>query len=142
MDDADPGRRRHVTEFFADTHAILAFLSGDEAAARRFRSSPFRTGLLNLLAAHYAQLAAEVAPEEAARNLAPFEPAALAPDPPLLREAARLLHDERRGGRRLSLVDAVGYAHARRLGVAFVTGEPVFRGLAGVEFLGETGRRR
>lgn len=131
-----------MTEFFADAHAILAFLAGDEAAARRFRSSPFRTGLLDVYAAHFAQLAAEVSPEEARRNLAPFEAVALAPDPPLLREAARFLHDERRGGRRISLVDAVGYAHARRLGVAFVTSDPAMRGLAGVEVLGEGGRRR
>lgn|GEM_PF-946005 len=124
-----------MTEFYADTHAILSFLAGDEAAGKRFRSSPFRTGLLNVYAAHFAQLSADVSAEEATRNLAPFEPVALAPDTPLLREAARFLQRERRGGRRLSLVDAVGYTHALRLGLPFLTGDPTFRGLPNVEFL-------
>lgn len=129
------GRGTSVTEFFADTQSILAFLNGDPAAGKRFRASPFRTSLLNLYAAHVAQLSADVAREEADRNLAPFEPVALAPDAALLREAARFLQDARRGGRRLSPVDAVGYVHARRLGLPFLTPDDRFQGLPGIERL-------
>lgn len=40
-----------------------------------------------------------------------------------------------------SYIDAAGYAHARRLGLPFLTGDPAFEGIEGVEFLREATRK-
>lgn len=131
-----------MTDLFADAHAILAFLAGDETTARKFRTANLTTGILNVYESHYAQLKAEVSTDEAKANLAPFEPKALVPDVALLREAARVRVEEFRRGRPLSFIDAVGYAQARKLDAAFLTTQVVFKGMAGVELLSSTTNRR
>ena len=50
-------------------------------------------------------------------------------------EASALRLELRRQGRNLSLVDALGYVLARRLGVPFLTGDRAFEGLDGVEYV-------
>lgn len=131
-----------MNDFYADTYAILAGLDGDPAYVSRLRSASFRTGWLNLYEAYYAQLARGVLPEEARWRLAPFEPAATNIAWSTLRAAAELRHRFLTEGRRCSYIDAAGYARARELGLPFLTGDPAFKGVAGVEFLPETRRGR
>lgn len=133
--------RGTLTDFFADSYAILALLNGDEAYARRFRNTRFRTGWLNLYEAYAAQLAREVLAPEAAANLAPFEASAGHADWETLQEAARFRHEMRKEGKNCSYVDAAGYASARSLGVPFLTGDPAFQDLPGVELLVEKRRK-
>lgn len=126
-----------MTECFLDTSAILGFLNGDEGLARRLRSSPFRTGPPNLAEAHFAQLAVGVAPEEADRNLAPFEAAAIDAPPPVVRAAARLLLAHQHWG----LAAALAYAHARHLGIPLLSADPSFQGVPGADLALPTRRR-
>ena len=50
-------------------------------------------------------------------------------------EASKLRIELRRQGRNLSLIDALGYIIARRLGILFLTGDREFKGLEGVEYV-------
>lgn len=129
-----------MSEFFADSYAILAHLAGDPAYVARFKDATFRTSILNLFEAHYAQISRGVPDAEAVENLAPFEARAEAPDWSALREASLFRHELRSQGRRCSYIDAAGLVLARRSRLPFLTGDPAFEDVAGVEFLveGET----
>lgn len=131
-----------MTEFFADTFAILAVLAGDDAYVQRFRRGPFRTGSLNVAEAAFAQLVNEVSLEEARSNLAPFDAVAQAPSARILFEGARHQAEMARRQRHWSFVDAVGYVQARELALPFLTGDTVFEGAEGVEFLKDRGPSR
>jgi len=128
-----------VTEFFADTYAILAYLQGDPAYVKRFRGNRFRTGTWNLYEAYAAQRARGVPPTEAMENLAPFEAAMVEADVETLREAAEARLRLRAEGRRCSHIDAAGYVLAQRQGLPFLTGDGAFEGVEGVDFLPEAG---
>lgn len=78
---------------------------------------------------------------EAAANLAPFEASAVHPEWNVLKEAAGFRHEMRRKGKNCSYVDAAGYSQARSEGIPFLTGDPAFKGLPGVEFLEEKRRQ-
>lgn len=140
--------RRHqrgrgpLSDFFADSYAILAYLAGDRAYVARFRKGSFRTSVLNLLESHYAQVSRGVSDDEASANLAPFEACAQTPDWSVLREASLFRYGMRSKGLACSYIDAAGYAHARRQGLPFLTGDAAFEGIDGVEFLRETPRAR
>lgn len=126
-----------MTDFFADSYALLAFLAGDPGYQKRFEGAGFRTSILNLLEVHYAQVSRGVPEPEAQGNLSPFELAAVTPDWPVLRQASIFRRDLRAEGLACSYIDAVGYAQARHLGLPFLTGDPAFEGIDGVEFLRE-----
>lgn len=128
-----------MTDFFADTYAILAFLQGDPGYAKRFRGRQFRTGRWNLYEAYAAQRARGVPAAEAAENLAPFEGRVIPEDWETLRTAAETRMRLRAEGRRCSFVDAAGYALARREGLVFLTGDTGFQGVEHVEFLPQAG---
>lgn len=134
--------RRSLTDFFADSYAILAYLVGDGGYVARFKGASFKTSALNLLEAHYAQVSRGVSDDEAAANLAPFEASIERHDWTVLRQASVFRHDMRSKGLACSYIDAAGYALARRLGLPFLTGDPAFEGVDGVEFLREATRAR
>ncbi len=122
--------------FFADSYAILAVMRGDAEYSRRFReASFFRTGNWNLLECYYAHVSQGIAPQAAADRLAPFLRAAVGDGWDVLRAAAEVRIRFRSLGRVISNVDAVGYALARRHGLQFLTGDPSFKGMPGVDFL-------
>lgn len=50
-------------------------------------------------------------------------------------EAMKLRLDLKRKRHDLSYADALGYSLSQRMGVKFLTGDTVFRGLNGVEYL-------
>ncbi len=131
-----------MNEFYADTFAILALLQGDQNYLRRFRSSSFRTGWLNIGEAYYAQLVREVPPDEIAQNLAPFEERAQEPDWAALGEAAKLRLELQRPGRPVTLAVALAYVQARAAGVPLLTGHGALKNLQGVDFLEPREARR
>lgn len=131
-----------MTAFYADTYAIMALLNGDPTHIRRFRAREFRTSWLNLYEAYYSQLARGVPEAEAAARLAPLEAHAEHPDWLTLKLASRFRLELKKTGRSCSYVDAAGYLQARQAQVPFLTGDPVFKGLEGVEFLEERASKR
>lgn len=121
--------------FFADTFAIVAAFRRDEKYGRRFRSGDAKTGILNVLEATHVLLAAGVAPADTARWVSFFR-ARLIPLPwEVVTEAAAFRLARRREGLKFSYADAAGYMQARAAGLPFLTGDPDFKGLEGVEFL-------
>jgi predicted nucleic acid-binding protein len=129
--------RGTLTEFFADSYAILAYLQGDPGYVARFRGSLFHTSILNLYEVHYSLVSRGVQESEAMESLAPFETSASPPDWPVLRDASRLRAALKVEGRSCSYIDAAGLAMARKMGLPFLTGDAAFEGVDGVEFLRE-----
>lgn len=116
---------------FFDTHAILGILNG-EPRYDRFRTQEGYTHQMNVVEALVHMLRRGVAtPRHEFDRLGLGLVPAHDED---LELAARLKVDPTLRDRNLSLVDAFGYAIARRLALRFLTGDPGFRGLEGVEF--------
>ena len=123
-----------MAELFADSYAIVALFEGNERYARIFRRGGVVTSAFNVLEI-YATLLRRLAPaeaEEKARAVLEIVrdiPAEVALD------AARFRQELRARKRDCSYVDAWGYAAARSLGMPFLTGDPAFKGITGVEFV-------
>jgi hypothetical protein len=124
-----------VRPFFADTYALLAWLSGEPAYVRRFERATYTTGWLNLMECHFFQISKGIPEADAARRLAPMERFATHPDWTVLRRASTIRRRMIEQGRRCSYVDSIGYAAAQSAKVPFLAGDGAFRGLEGVEFL-------
>lgn len=121
--------------FFADSYAILGALNRDPAFVARFRGARFRTSLLNLYEVFYVLLRRGMTEPELTTNLQPYEAVATAPGWSTLRAAARFRSSMLAKARHLSFIDAATYTQAREVGLPFLTGDPAFRGVDGVEFL-------
>jgi uncharacterized protein len=117
-----------MTRFF-DTYAILGILKAEPAYAS-YREAGGYTHSMNLLESivHLAR-SGDPAPLRTVKTLRLSTVSAQDED---LLVAAALKLGPKRG---LSYVDALGYAIARRLNVAFLTGDSFFRDVPGVEFV-------
>jgi len=124
-----------LARYFADTYALVEILRGSPAY-RPYADEELVTTEFNLLELAYA-LTRDYGRVKALEVLAlvrAFIEIVETRDEDYV-EAAELRARLRREGRRLSLIDALGYAVARRLGIPFLTGDREFRGLDGVVFV-------
>ncbi len=130
-----------MTRYLADTYAFIEALEGNPRYARIVRGGKVATTALNVAELHYALLRNGLGEPEAQRisraalGLVAEVPADVAIAAGSTRMAVNT-HLRRAGSAaRLSHVDAWGYEAARALGLRFLTGDPVFRGMPGVEFV-------
>ena len=132
---------RTLTRYLADTYALIEGYAGHPRYGRILASKSVVTTALNVLELHFALLRERVAIDEAERisratlSLVVDVP----PDVALGAARTRLAANDRlareRQKARMSYIDAWGYEAARALGLPFLTGDPVFRTMAGVEFV-------
>ena len=130
-----------MTRYLADTFALIEALAGHPRYSRIAASKAIVTTALNVLELHYALLRSRLSTAEAehasraALNLVVEVP----PDVAMSAARTRLAVNERlaraKDKARMSYIDAWGYEAARALGLPFLTGDPVFRRMAGVEFV-------
>jgi hypothetical protein len=132
---------RTLGELLADTYAFVEALSGNPRYERILRSPAVVTTANNVQELHYALCIRGVPQEEADRiaggALARVVevPASVALDASRTRVASNDAQRRARSKLRMSHVDAWGYAAAQALGLKFLTGDPIFRKLPGVEFV-------
>ncbi len=119
--------------YYYDTYAILALYRGS-ARYGPYRQATAFTSLMNLFEVRY-KVMESGRPEEARRLVERFRDCVVPFGEAHIQRASafKLLH-RRRG---VSYVDALGYTLAAELGVPFLTGDPAFRGIPGVEFVEE-----
>jgi len=120
-----------LARYYADTYALIEILPYEKYAGAELVTSEF-----NLLELAYA-LTRDYGREKAIevlRTVRAFVSVVHPSDEDYV-EAATLRMELRKQSRNLSLIDALGYALARRLGMPFLTGDREFRGLAGVEYV-------
>ena len=123
-----------MARYYADTYALVEILKGSPAYERCAREE-LVTSEFNLLELAYA-LTRDYGREKAAEILGmvrAFITIVQASDEYYV-EASTLRIKLKNQGRNLSLIDALGYVLARRLGIPFLTGDREFKGLNGVEF--------
>jgi predicted nucleic acid-binding protein len=124
-----------LARYYADTYALVEILKGNPAY-ERYAGEELVTSEFNLLELAYA-LTRDYGGEKAIeilRMVRAFITIVQASDEDYV-EASILRIELRRQGRNLSLIDALGYVLARRLGIPFLTGDREFKGLNGVEYV-------
>ena len=123
-----------MTDFLADSYALVAFLEGNERYVRIFRRKMLATTALNILEV-YATLLRRLDGAVAKEVCSGLLPLAIPVPAEVALAAGEFRHRMRSMKRDCSCIDAWGYAAARRLGVPFLTGDPSFRGVDHVEFV-------
>ena len=123
-----------MPDLFADSYAFVAHLEGNERYVRIFRRKEVVTSALNLLEV-YATLLRRVDRAESRELTASIVPMVVTVPPEVAISAGDFRQSMRAQKRDCSYIDAWGYAAAQHLGVPFLTGDPSFRHIEGVEFV-------
>ena len=123
-----------MVDLFADSYAIVALYEGNERYVRIFRRARVVTSAFNVLEV-YATLLRRLAPAEAEEKARAILEIVREISPEVALDAAAFRQGMRLRKRDCSYVDAWGYAAARSLGLPFLTGDPSFKGVPGVEFV-------
>ncbi len=123
-----------MADYFADSFAFAAFFEGNARYVRLLRRKKVITSAANLLEL-YGTLTRRVGRDEA-RELASAIVPLVVPIPiETVWTAGEFRLEMRRKKQHCSYIDAWGYAAAREFGIPFLTGDPAFRSLEGVEFV-------
>lgn len=123
-----------MVDLFADSYAIVALFEGNERYVRIFRRGRVVTSAFNVLEV-YATLLRRLTPAEAEEKARAILEIVRDISPEVALDAAQFRQEMRHRRRDCSYVDAWGYAAARSLGMPFLTGDPSFKGVPGVEFV-------
>ncbi len=123
-----------MTDFLADSYAMVAFLEGNERYVRIFRRKTIATTALNVLEV-YAALLRRLDRREARRLSVGFLPIVATVPPEVALSAGEFRQFMRTLKRDCSYIDAWGYAAARHMEVPFLTGDSVFKTIKHVEFV-------
>lgn len=118
----------------ADSYAYLALIEGNERYRRIFQRGGILTTALNVVEVYGALLRRMDQAEALAFSTALLSSIVDVPPETALRAAEfrrRMISDKRQ----CSHIDAWGYCAAAALGMKFLTGDPVFKGLENVEFV-------
>ena len=118
---------------YADTYALVEILRGNPAYKSYTRLVTSEFNLLELAYAvtrDYGEDIALQVLDEVRKNIV-----IIYPDDRDYVEAALFKISQRRAGRNVSLVDALGYVLAKKIGVPFLTGDKAFKGLENVEYV-------
>lgn len=132
---------RSLSRYLADTYAFIEAVGANPRYVRILSSGGVVTTAMNVLELHYALTQGGLSPLEAdavARSALRLV-AEVPPEVALEASKTRLrVNGQLRATRskaRLSYIDAWGYEAARALGLRFLTGDPPFQRLPGVEFV-------
>ena len=123
-----------MTDFFADSYAVVGFLEGNPRYVRIFRHRQIVTSAFNVLEV-YSTILRRLDPTEARRVAVSLLGYVAELPPELALAAGAFRHRMRALKRDCSYVDAWGYSAAEHLQVPFLTGDPAFKGLDRVEFV-------
>jgi predicted nucleic acid-binding protein len=124
-----------MADFFADTYAIIEILKGNRNY-ERYANLELATTEFNLLELSYALV----------RDYGKSKALELLSDVGDSLEIVKVSYEDfvnasefrlqsKKEGKKLSLIDCLGYVVAKRLGVKFLTGDEEFRDLENVEFV-------
>ena len=123
-----------MADLFADSYAFVALFEGNERYVRIFRRKQVVTSALNLLEV-YATLLRRLDRAESRELVNGILSMVVSIPPEVAFKAGEFRHAMRSQKHDCSYIDAWGYATAQHLGVPFLTGDPAFRHLDGVEFV-------
>ncbi|WP_461866497.1 type II toxin-antitoxin system VapC family toxin [Thermococcus sp.] len=122
-------------KFFADTYALIEILRGNPNYSKYADGELYSTEF-NLLELSYA-LTRDFGPETA-ENILNIVRTTLVIVSPTMKQyvkASEIRLRERDKGKKLSLIDCLGYVVAKELGMKFLTGDREFKSMNNVEFV-------
>lgn len=124
-----------MARFFGDTYALIELLKGNPNYENYSRADLVTTEF-NILELTYA-LFRDFGRDEAANviNAMRIEVEVLPADDSDYLSALDFRLSANRTGKKLSLVDALGYSYSTRLGIRFLTGDKEFNGMENVEYV-------
>lgn len=123
-----------MSEFYYDSYAIIAYLNQSQNYVDYFIPSQGVTSFYNVLEVYYSVLREQGA-DDAKKVLSSLRPILV---DPTFEDLEYAMHFKlKHKSKKLSYVDCLGYALARRLGILFLTGDEGFKGISGVEFVKE-----
>ena len=124
-----------MKRYYADTYALVEILKGNPVY-QRYAEGALLTSEFNILELAYA-LVRDYGSRRALeiiRAVRTYVTIIRALDEDCVR-ASMLRLELRKRGKNLSLIDALGYAIAKRLSIPFLTGDQEFENLEGVEYV-------
>ncbi|MHB2035427.1 MAG: PIN domain-containing protein [Nitrososphaerales archaeon] len=122
------------SRYFYDSYAVLAYTSGNVAYKEYFEESDGVLTKLNLLEIFYRALE-EYDLKVASDILGSFYKFLIDFDDDDIASSMKLRLDLKRKSLDISYADSLGYFISRKLGIKFLTGDPAFEKLKGVEFV-------
>ena len=124
-----------MAEYFADTYALVEILKGNPNY-EKYSLARLYTTEFNLLELSYA-LVRDFGTEKAEVILEIVKSSVdiVSPETRHYVLASEMRIGERKNGKKLSLIDCLGYVLAKSLGVKFLTGDREFKGMDNVEFV-------
>ena len=123
-----------MARFFGDTYALIELLKGNTNYEVYSRADLVTTEF-NILELTYALLR-DFGRDEAAKVIAVISVkiGVMPTDDSDYLNASEFRLYANRTGKKLSLVDALGYSYSRKLGIKFLTGDKEFSGMENVEY--------
>jgi hypothetical protein len=123
-----------AVRYFYDSYAVLAYTSGHTSYREYFEERDGVLTKLNLLEIFYRSLE-EYDLKVATDILDSFYKYVVGFDDKDISGSMRLRLELKRKGLDVSFADGLGYFLSQKMRIKFLTGDPVFRNLKGVEFL-------
>ena len=120
--------------YFYDSYAVLAFVSGRPGYKEYFEENDGVLTKLNLLEVFYRSLE-QFGSKAATDILQNFSKYLIEFGQDDISGSMKLRLDLKRKGLGVSYADALGYFLSQKLGIKFLTGDKVFVGLKGVQYL-------
>lgn len=122
-----------MTRYFYDSYAVLAYISDRPEYRTYFENNDGVLTKLNLMEIFYRLLTAHGG-RAAAQVIQAFSRYLIDFDLNDIKGSMRLRRELKDGGLNISYADALGYYLASKLGINFLTGDRVFKGLDNVVF--------
>ncbi|MGI0079525.1 MAG: hypothetical protein ACRECH_07865 [Nitrososphaerales archaeon] len=121
--------------FFYDSYAVLAYIDGHPRYGRYFEENDGILTKLNLMEIYYRMIEVH-GPRAASEVISTFSKYQRDFGINDIKSAMRLrLRLKKKGSLNISYVDALGYSIALRSKIRFLTGDPAFANLKGIEFV-------
>ena len=124
-----------MAKFFGDTYALIEILKGNPNY-EGYSQADLVTTEFNILELTYA-LFRDFGRNEAANviDFIRFKIEVVPAEDSDYLNASEFRLSTNRTGKKLSLVDALGYSYSRKLGIKFLTGDKEFSGMENVEYV-------
>lgn len=124
-----------MAKYFADTYALIEILKGNPNY-RSYSAEELYTTEFNLLELSYA-LVRDFGSRKVEEILEIVRSAVNVVSPSIHHYvlASEMRIREKKKGKKLSLIDCLGYVVAKSLGMKFLTGDREFKGMENVEFV-------
>lgn len=124
-----------MARFFGDTYALIELLKGNPNY-EGYSQSDLVTTEINILELTYA-LFRDFGRDETANVITfiRFKIEIVPAEDSDYLNASEFRLSANRTGKKLSLVDALGYSYSRKLGIKFLTGDKEFSGMENVEYV-------